>query len=146
MRTQNWFGDQGSGSCVFAGMVPLLRWQGRNAAADRIREYGDGAGPERLDQIFDEEGIRYAQVTNGDETFLDWALKTRRGCGICYQIPEGCHFVTLVYLDDAQAAILDNNDIDHFIWMPREELLAKWRAIGGWAITPVYSPAAPLPC
>jgi hypothetical protein len=146
LRQRNWIGERGSGSCVHASMVSLFRWQGRYQMAEHWRStYGDGAGPEWLDEKLDEEGVRYAQTVNGDESFLEWALRTRRGCGISYWLPEGNHFVDLVYLDDTQAAILDNNETNHFIWMSREELLDRWRAIGGWAITPVYAPAAPLP-
>jgi hypothetical protein len=145
MRTRNWFGEQGQGSCVFAGVVPLLRWQGRYITADRIAQYGDGAGPERLDSIFDEEGVRYAQTVSGDENFLTWALETRRGCGISWDIPEGHHFVDLVYLDGEQAMLLDSNAPGRFITIPRDELITNWKESGGWAITPVYTPAAPLP-
>ena len=44
--TKKLIGDEDEGSCVFASMVSLLRWQGRYQAADRIRDnYGNGAGP-----------------------------------------------------------------------------------------------------
>lgn len=145
LRQRNWIGEGGSGSCVYASMVSLLRWQERYAAADRIAEYGDGAGPLTLSHVLDAEGIRYVMTTDGDEAFLDWAMKTRRGCGICFEIPEGNHFVDLVYLDNKEAAILDNNDTGEFIWISRQELLEHWRALGGWAVTPLYAPMAPLP-
>ena len=50
-----------------------------------------------------------------------------------------------VHLDSKWAAILDNNDVSKFIWVPRETLIAEWRASYGWAVVPVYTPAAPLP-
>ncbi len=53
--------------------------------------------------------------------------------------------VTLVHLDDKWAAILDNNNVSTFIWVPRTALIAEWKASYGWAVTPVYTPAAPLP-
>ena len=90
-----------------------------------------------------EANIRYAYVTNGDVKFLEWACRTRRGCGIT--IMGGGHMVALVYLDDKWAALLDDNAVEHYIWVPRETLIAEWKASNGWAVTPIYTPAAPLP-
>ena len=73
------------------------------------------------------------------------ALRTRRGCGICYRIPEGLHFVDLVYLDETQAMLLDNNDVEHYVTVSRDALIENWKKSGGWAVAVVYSPAAPLP-
>ena len=144
LRQSNWQGPQGQGSCVHATMISLFRWQYRLNAADYWRRtYGDGEWPEDLASKFDHEGIRYAYVSNGDVRFLEWACRTRRGCGIT--IMGGAHMVALVHLDDKWAAILDNNNIERFIWVPRETLIAEWKASYGWAVTPIYAPAAPLP-
>ena len=44
-RQSNWTGPQGEGSCVWATMTSLLRWQGRTNTAEHIRHnYGDGTG------------------------------------------------------------------------------------------------------
>ena len=144
LRQSNWRGPQGQGSCVHATMISLFRWQYRLKTADHWRQtYGDGEQPEDLAAKFNEEGIRYAYVTNGDVRFLEWACSTRRGCGIT--VMGGAHMVALVYLDDKWAAILDNNNVENFIWVPRETLIAEWKASYGWAGTPIYTPAAPLP-
>jgi hypothetical protein len=144
LRQRNWIGDQGMGSCVHATMISLLRWQYRLKTADHWRQtYGDGEQPEDLAAKLDREGIRYAYVTNGDVRFLEWACRTRRGCGIT--VMGGAHMVALVHLDDKWAAILDNNNVENFIWVPRETLIAEWKASYGWAVTPIYAPAAPLP-
>ena len=143
-RQSNWLGGQGQGSCVWATTISLLRWQGRSRTADWIRRnYGDGEYPEDLAAKFDREGIRYAYVTNGDERFLAWACRTRRGCGIT--VMGGAHMVALVHLDAEWAAILDNNSVSKFKWVPRVTLIAEWKASHGWAVTPIYTPAAPLP-
>ena len=42
-----------------------------------------------------------------------------------------------------RAILLDNNRVGQYITLPREEFLRRWRGYGGWATTPVYSPAAP---
>jgi hypothetical protein len=144
LRQRNWIGDQGMGSCVHATMISLLRWQYRLKTADHWRQtYGDGEQPEDLAAKLDREGIRYAYVTNGDVRFLEWACRTRRGCGIT--VMGGAHMVALVHLDEKWAAILDNNNVETFIWVPRETLIAEWKASYGWAVTPIYAPAAPLP-
>jgi hypothetical protein len=57
----------------------------------------------------------------------------------------GAHMVALVHLDDKWAAILDNNNVEKFLWVPRETLIAEWKASYGWAVAPIYTPAAPLP-
>ena len=144
LRQSNWVGNQGQGSCVHATMISLFRWQYRLKTADYWRRnYGDGEYPEDLAAKFDREGIRYAYVANGDVRFLEWACRTRRGCGIT--VMGGAHMVALVHLDDKWAAILDNNNVERFIWVPRETLIAEWKASYGWAVTPIYTPAAPLP-
>ena len=141
LRQQNW---ADGGSCTWATMVSLLRWQGRYRSADWVRQhYSGGTWVDSLAEGLDVANVRYAYVANGDVKFLEWACQTRRGCGIA--IRGGKHMVALVYLDSKWAALLDNNSVEEYIWVPRETLLAEWRASHGWAITPVYDPAAPLP-
>ena len=144
MRQGNWRGQHGQGSCVFATMISLLRWQGRINTADNIRQtLGDGSYPDDLAWKLDRKGVRYAYVTNGDMNFLEWSVRTRRGCGIT--VMGGAHMVALVHLDAKWAGILDNNRVGQIIWIPRETLVAEWKASYGWAVTPIYTPAAPLP-
>jgi hypothetical protein len=144
LRQSNWRGSQREGSCAWASMISLLRWQGHYQIADWIRaNYGNGARPVDTAQKLDRAGVRYAYVTNGDVNFLEWSCRTRRGCAITVQ--GGKHMICLVYLDDQWAAVLDNNSVENFIWVPRETLIAEWKASYGWAITPIYDPAAPLP-
>ena len=143
LRQSNWRGRQGEGSCTWAAMISLLRWQGRYNTADWVRKnYGDGEWPEDFAKKLDQAGVRYAYVINGDVKFLEWACRTRRGCGIT--IMGGAHMVDLVYLDEKWAALLNNNSVDKYVWVPRETLIAEWKASSGWAVTPIYAPAAPL--
>jgi hypothetical protein len=143
-RQANWLGDRGQGSCVIASSVTLLRWQNRIHAADYYRKtYGNGQGPDSLAAKFNSDGVRFAETRTGDVQFLEWALRTRRGANVVWM--NGRHMLTLVHLDGEQAAILDNNAIDKVQWMPRERFLAEWRASGGWAVTPLYTPMAPVP-
>lgn len=144
LRQKNWIGRAGQGSCTWASTISLLRWQGRYNTANWIRKnYGDGEWPEDWMQKAERIGLRYALVTNGDVSFLEWACRTRRGAAIT--VMGGKHMVDLVHLDDKWAALLDNNATAAYIWVPRETLIAEWKASYGWALTPIYTPAAPLP-
>lgn len=144
LRQENWIGRQREGSCTWATTISLLRWQGRYAKADWVRKNrGDGEWPEHMAKGLDSANIRYAYTTKGDVEFLEWACKTRRGCGVT--VKGGAHMVALVHLDSQWAAILDNNDIEQFIWVPRQALIAEWKASHGWAVAPIYTPTPPLP-
>ncbi len=144
MRQKNWIGNQREGSCVPATMISLARWQGRPALADKLRRtYGNGEWPKSLASKFDRDNIRYAYTVKGDVKFLEWAIRTRRGCGIT--VMGGAHMVALVHLDDKWACLLDNNSISKYKWISRESMIAEWQASHGWAVTVVYTPAAPRP-
>ena len=96
----------------------------RYSTADYWRQsYGNGSWPSDLAAKFDREKVRYAYTESGDVRFLEWACRTRRGCGIT--VLGGAHMVTLVHLDDQWAAILDNNNVSKFIWVPRTALIAN---------------------
>jgi hypothetical protein len=142
-RQSNWLGNQGEGSCVHATMISLFRWQGRYAMAERWKKYGNGEGPTGLAAKFEANGIRFAETTTGDVKFLEWSVRTRRGCGVT--VRGGTHMVALIGLDAKNAYLLDNNRVDNFIVVPRETFLAEWRASFGWAVTILYCPAAPMP-
>jgi len=137
-RCRNYAG----GSCVIASTVSLFRWQGRDDLADLFRRaYSGGQSASSLHAKLEARGVRYAYTTSGDAAFLDWACRTRRGAGVTF---FANHFICLVHLDGQRAILLDNNRVGQYITLPRDEFLRRWRGYGGWATTPVYSPAAPL--
>jgi hypothetical protein len=145
LRQSNWRGNQGEGSCVHASMISLFRWQGRYAMADHWRRaYGNGEWPQGLADKMDREDIRFAYTAGrNDVRFLEWACRTRRGCGVT--VLGGRHMVCLVHFDDKWAGILDNNDSRQITWVLRRTFLAEWFNSNSWAVTPVYAPASPLP-
>jgi hypothetical protein len=151
LRDWDWTGEMNEGSCPHATLVSLFRWQGRYATAYHWRHtYGDGDVADatwdsrnNLADKLNREGIRYAYTTDGDVSFLDWACSTRRGCGVT--VMGGKHMVTLVHFDKKWAGVMDSNDIDTIIWVPRQVFIAEWENSNGWAVTPVYTPAPPLP-
>ena len=82
LRQHNWT-VQGGGSCTWASFVSLLRWQGRYNTADWVRQNcGGGEWPADMAKTLDAANVRYAYTTSGDVTFLEWACRTRRGCGV----------------------------------------------------------------
>lgn len=134
--------NYGGGSCVCASTISLLRWQGRDDLAQALRSTclgGQSAGS--LHAHLARLGVRYAATTSGDVQFLEWAVRTRRGCGITYY---PAHYVNLVDLSAERATLLDNNRVGQYITLPRDEFVRRWRGYGGWATAVVYSPAAPL--
>jgi hypothetical protein len=145
LRQANWRGDEGEGSCVHASMISLFRWQGRYATADYWRRtYGNGEWATSFAQKLERDGIRYAYtVGQNDVDFLEWACRTRRGAGVT--VLGGRHMVCLVHLDEKWAGILDNNSVERIQWVPRKTFLAEWRHSNSWGVTPIYSPAPPLP-
>lgn len=143
LRQTNW-SSGGQGCCVWATTVSLLNWQGRERTAERLRRVADGgAEPEGFAQRLDSLGIRYAYTTAGDVKFLEWALRTRRGCGVT--VMGGAHFAALVHLDSKVAILLDNNSVEKYKVVTREAFLAEWKSSYGWGLAVLYGPAAPLP-
>lgn len=94
----------------------------------------------------------FAQHTGGDAAVLELGLKTGRYPGVTYAGMDSryrgpiAHMVNLAYLDKDQAAILDNNFPDQYLWMSREDFLQRWRGQGGgWAVFLLGPPASPVP-
>jgi hypothetical protein len=140
LRTENW----GGGSCVHASTVSLLRWQGQYEVADWWRnQYSGGESDSRLIARMEAAGLRYAYTDTGDAAFIEWCCRTRRGAGIFYK-PRHC--VNVVDMTDGVVSILDNNAVDHYERIPREQFLRDWQnRYGGFAFTVVYDPPPPIP-
>jgi hypothetical protein len=143
-RRRNWTGDRGQGSCVHAALVHLWHWQGRHDLADWwATHYGNGETADGLALKLDEAGVRFAETRSGDDAFLEWAIRTRRGAAVVVQ--NGAHMVNLVGLDGQYAHILDSNFPDQIQRLPRAEFVRDWKQSGGWAVTPVGTPPPPDP-
>jgi hypothetical protein len=143
-RRLNWLGPRGKGSCVHAAMAHLLHWQGRHElAAWWSANHGDGETFPGLMIKLDRAGVRWAGTSDGDEDFLTWAIRTRRGAAVV--VANGRHMVNLVGLDSRSAFILDSNSPEKIQTWDRQKFLAEWQRSGGWAVTPVYLPPPPKP-
>ncbi|MBI3866819.1 MAG: hypothetical protein HY290_33485 [Planctomycetia bacterium] len=143
-RRSNWIGRRGQGSCVHASMRHLFHWQGRHDLAEWwATNHSDGETAEGLAAKLDRAQVRYAETRNGDEAFLEWTIRTRRGAAVVVQ--NGAHMVNLVGLDRQYAHILDSNAPQRVQQRPRGEFLNDWKRSGGWAVTPLGTPAPPDP-
>lgn len=145
LRQQNWLGPKREGSCTFATLVTILRAQGKFKMAAYVRShFADGCWPEDMAKKLDKAGIRYAYTSKkGDVKWLEWAVKTHRGCGVT--VRGASHMVALVHLDKKWAGLIDNNATDHIIWVPRKTFIAEWLNSESWGVTPVYTPQPPPP-
>lgn len=111
----------------------------------------------------------YLQHEGGDAAVLELALRTGRMPCVTYAGVDGAgryggqaiaHMVNLVHMDDARAAIVDNNFPGSWLWMTRDQFLNRWRGLsdagrplyagrqpvgGGWCIVFLAAPPAPYP-
>lgn len=144
LRQINWAARNGDGSCTWASTITLLHWQGQYELARWLRRnYSGGEYPSSWMVKADRAGLRYALTRDGDVSFLEWAMQTRRGAAVV--VRGGAHMVNLVHLDEEWAGLVDNNAPSKVKWLKRDRFIAEWQSSNGWALTPVYSPAAPLP-
>lgn len=155
LRTRNW----GGGSCVHASNVNLLKNVGLFELADWWRKtYSGGEYDSRLIQRLEKAGVKYAYAHGGSdanrdgrddgEAFIEWCVRTRRGCGIFF---KPVHSINLIGLDEQYAYLLDNNATDypervgHPERVERKTFFRQWHGYGGFAWTLVYDPPPPAP-
>lgn len=164
LRKQN-IASKGLGCCVFRSLDHSAKYSQTEALYDfpewMVRKGIEGGGyPSKVDDLIKKivsdrnaDTVHYIQHTGGDEKFLDEAIKTGRPIAVTYAgqdprygLKTGIdHMVNLVYLDEYSACILDNNFIDKYLWMPRDEFLKRWKDRGGgWAVI-LLDPPAPQP-
>lgn len=165
VRLKNIGGSDGSGLCVFTSIAHSSRWQNEPLLSQFqawMKQHPGGGYPEKVDrmiaQISKEKGVKppdYIQYQGNDPTVLKLALKTDRlpsvtycGRDPHYRGQSVAHMVNLVYLDDTQACVLDNNFIgeNELVWMSAEEFLSRWKGgQQGWAVILLTPPPPPPP-
>jgi hypothetical protein len=99
------------------------------------------------------KGTAYLQYEGRDPTILKLALKTGRMPSVTYNGHDPhygervsiAHMVNLIYLDDKQACILDNNFVgeNELVWMSVKEFMDRWE--DGWAVILLAPPPPPPP-
>lgn len=138
-RVKNYSG----GSCVHASMATVLKWQHLESQADAwIKKYSGAESSKGLISKANANGIRVAYTLQADPTFLQWCSDTDRGAVIFYYTD---HCVTFAGYKDNVAILIDNNTTDRLTQIPKDQFLKNWKAYGGFALTPVYSPTPPGP-
>lgn len=142
--TRNWTARNGEGSCAWASLVNLLRWNGQYGLADWVRaNRSGGATRVSVNATLDRIQFPYAETVAGDAQFLERACATRRGA--CVVVDGGSHMINLVGLDAEHAYVLGNATKPYIHSQPRAEFLANWKTAGGWAFTLVLAPPPPKP-
>lgn len=155
LQLKNVGGSDGAGLCVFTSIGHAARWQHVEALVDfqaYMRKFPGGGWPGKVTQYAQKcaaaKGLPtpgYLQVEGPDVEILRAALKSGRMPSVTYAYsPTGryggqriAHMVNLVYLDDAVAAVLDNNypGEDKIEWMSVAEFRRAYTGSGGgWAV------------
>lgn len=137
-RKSNW----GTGSCVHATTISLLRWQGLfEQAAEWNRRYSGGEATAQSPHTskMDDMGLKYV-VTNGNDSdfdeFTDWALSTRRGFGVSHPRGHCVACIGRVTNDGVDCAvILDNNHVNQLDYHPYSQFIQECKNLGGHAFT-----------
>jgi len=139
--------NYGGGSCMHASMINVLRQQGLYQLADKWRrEHWGAAGVWDLARLSEQEGLKYAYTTEGDEKLLEWCGRTKRWAAIHYFPAHAINFCGFVQRDGQETAVLlDNNRPERYLYVPKQEFIRRWRGYGGCALTVVYTPPAPKP-
>jgi len=157
--------SKGLGCCVYRSGDHSAHYQGVEVLygwPEWMKEKGIAGGgyPGKVDELMariaKDRNLplpEYVQHTDGDPKFLELALRngympcvTYAGMDPRYGPNKGIdHMVNLVFLDDKLACILDNNYVEKYLWMSRDEFLSRWKARGGgWAWTLLASPPPPM--
>jgi len=139
MRHRNTGGVNGAGLCVFASIDHAALYQNDRETIglfQHMQHEKGGGWPEKVDAMMRRycPGAQYVQYEGKDPAVLELALKTGRMPSITY---GGDHMVSLLFMNDEWAAVLDNNFIGEreIRWFKRADLLRLWRAgSNGWAV------------
>lgn len=140
LREWNWVNAAGSGSCVHASTVMHLRWQNQIALAAWWRKsHAGGESEDSIRQYLTAAHVQYFYTRTADASFLEWASNSRRGA-IIWFYPRHCvHFCGYGRNSKGQpvAFLCDNNRIDRFIEVEKNQFLREWASYGGFALMTV---------
>lgn len=152
---RNWVGIKGEGSCAWASLITVLRYQNEDGLARRVERNADsGATVRDLEAMARKAGIRYVYTENG-RTFpgrslsgkilsgadlLVWASQTRRGGVIWYKPAHACAFLGF---EGDYAYIRDPNRPTVRERIQKQKFLQRWKQYGGVLFSPVHTPGTP---
>ncbi len=146
LRPYNWTDRSGSGSCVNASTVYMLRWRGKEAMADWWRQnHAGGETDSTIREHHDRAWVRYVFTRSADASFLDWCTRTRRGAIIWFYDRHCVTFVGFATVEGREYAFLnDNNRPKRYIRIERNEFLRRWAGYGGFGLS-ILDPPVPPP-
>lgn len=122
-------------SCVYASVSNCMKsvhlWDKAEEFWNLYKGDPNGENPYGLKQKLDRFGVKYKQITNGNEQFLIDALKSGRLVAVSW---GGRHMVNLAGKIDGNAYIIDNQSTGKYKIQPWSKFLNSWRRCGGWAV------------
>lgn len=146
LRPTNWVDAFGSGSCVNASTVYMLRWRNMEDLADWWRKnHAGGETGSSIRRHNEAVGLTYVYTDQTDASFLDWCSRTRRGAIIFFYERHCVTFCGWAQENGKIVAKLnDNNRPSKYISIERNEFLRRWRGYGGFALTQLAPPVPPV--
>jgi hypothetical protein len=152
LRQPNWPDRNGSGSCVIASSCSVFQWSNRPDLAAKFRKsYAGGQTETSIKQKYRANNVQFIAPERdneyGDPGYLQWVSDTRRACIIWY---FDSHCVTFCgfskYNGKEVAWLLDNNRVQQFIPIERNQFIREWRTkYGGFCGIPLMTPAPQIP-
>ncbi len=148
MRYHNWVDRYGRGSCVIASTCNAVVWSNQTALAQFLRSsYSGGQTQRSIQEKLTLARVKFLATENADSSYLEYATRNRRAAIIWF---FDNHCVTFCgfgrdKLGNEVAWLLDNNQEQSFIGIPKSEFLKRWEYYGGFALVPLFTPAPPLP-
>lgn len=142
LRQENW----GTGSCVHASTISVLRWQGAYKLADWWRgAYEGGETATGIEEKLTRAKVRFYSTHKYDPAVLEYASKSRRGAIIWY-FPNHCVTFIGFYTKNGKehALLLDNNRVKNWISIEKQAFLKAWEGFGGFALCPLGDPPPPI--
>jgi hypothetical protein len=146
LRQRNSVGTNGAGLCVIASQVTDGRKQERPAEVqglwDTAKRRWGGYSPPKLKSLVAEvcPELPYLSYEGADTDGLERLTRQGIPIGVTYSTGKLygyrhiAHMVSLIHLDSARAAVIDNNKPEVVAWMPRAEFDRRFRDRGeGWA-------------
>jgi hypothetical protein len=148
LRYTNWTSRAGKGSCVIASSCSMAAWCGENELADFLRRsYSGGQTQTSIQEKLTAAQVPFICTESTDVAVLEYATRTRR-MAIVWFYPRHCvSFCGFGVSPEGWecAWLLDNNRVEEFIPVPKDQFIRDWNQYGGFGLVAILTPAPPLP-
>jgi len=143
-RQENWKSDTGYGSCGWAATITALRCSGQIELARWYRKnYSGFTYATILIRAANRTELRFDYTTTGNRKWMEWALRNR--------LPVVCtyydrHVVCVIGSAGNRIIISDNNHIDYYRFVPKNEFYNRWKnEFSAFGMVFLYPPLPPWP-